>query len=643
MSTSHPASDVSTCFARQAREQYRLLKIGVLAMLALSCAIPFSLNLVDPDLWGHVQYAQDWLAAGQLPRTATHTYTAVDYPWVNHETGAELAFALGYEHLGIYWMLVLKCLLGMAIMAAMWRTAARHGVGAIAAWALLVLFAANLQAFFPLRPQLFSFALCTLALICLDRAFTAWRAGSSPTPANTSSPTPANTSSPTPPNTSSPTPAPDPREINFRWLWPLPVIFAAWVNCHGGFVAGLAIVGVYLLGRMIELIVACRSDIRRNTRAHSAAQRNATGLKQILLPLTLLAATGLACLAATVVNPYGLGMHRWLWHSWAGAPPEITEWAPPLPGKPVFWPFVTLLVVAVASLAATRRRRDWTQIVILALVAWQACEHLRHIAFVALLCGFWLPVHWQSALMRLRPNADRRLSIVLPPRWFRLSRAAAMLAAMTLQTVALSRRLSDFPVLRSQYPVDALQYMTDHRLGGKLVVAFNWAQDAIAALAPDVQVQFDGRFDTCYPQEVIDMHFDFLLGACTGPRDRSPASGPLDGTRVLDHLHPDLVLVERRYPNPNIVMKQATAGDHPEWSLLYSDAVAELWGRASRYDDPTSAHYLPPAERRFDVKLLEARFQWPALPDRSLADQLSAAVPPAPPIKSLATAPSPTP
>jgi hypothetical protein len=149
-----------------------------------------------------------------------------------------------------------------------------------------------------------------------------------------------------------------------------------------------------------------------------------------------------------------------------------------------------------------------------------------------------------------------------------------------------------------------------------------------------VQVQFDGRFDTCYPQEVIDMHFDFLLGDCTGPRERSPASGPLDGTRVLNYLEPDLVLVERRYRNPKQVMKVVSAGDKPEWTLLYSDAVAELWGRRARYDDPANPHYLPPAERRHDVRLLEARFQWPALPDRSLSDQKTARVPLAMPVHS---------
>ena len=563
ITVSNPAT-----FAEQARQQYRLLTIGVIALLVLACAIPFSLNLTDPDLWGHVRYGQDWLAAGEMPRTATHTFTAVDYPWVNHENAAELLLAATYEYIGIQGMLALKCALGLAIMATMAWFAGRHGVPAIATWALLLLVASNLQAFFPMRPQLLSFALCTAALACLDRAFAEWD---------------------------------EDRSIRFAWLWPLPIVFIAWVNSHGGFVAGLCIVGAYLLGRMIELALR-----------DGWASLN----KQIHL-----AAIGIACLAATVVNPYGLGMHAWLYHAWGGAPPEITEWAPPRPKDPVFWPLVTLVGVAIGSLAGTRRRRDWTQIVILALVTWQACLHLRHIAFVALLVGFWLPVHWHSALQRLRPDRDGRLPIMLPARWMRLTLAAVILLGIVLQSTALARRLSMLPVLRSQYPVDAIQYMVDNRLNGKLVVAFNWAQYALAALAPEVTVGFDGRFDTCYPQEAIDVHFDFLLGDSTGPRDRDPAAGPVNPTRVLEYHQPDMVLVERRYKHCAAVMEAEAAKPDPQWTLLYSDAVAELWGRASRYDDPASPHYLAAEARRFDVKLLEASFQWPAMPDRSLWEE----------------------
>jgi len=564
-------SDALTCpplLAEEARKHYRLLKIGVLTLLALGCAIPFSLNLVDPDLWGHVRYGQDWLAAGEMPRTATHTFTAVDHPWVNHENAAELLFALGYEHIGIYGMLVAKCLLGMAVMGAMAWLACGKGVPAISVWTLsLLLISANLQAFFPMRPQLLSFALCTVALVCLDRAFPDWPAC---------------------------------REVRFRWLWPLPAIFIGWVNSHGGFVAGLCIVGALLAGRMIELAV-------RDGRGSLSTQVH-------------LAAIGLACLAATVVNPYGLGMHEWLWQAWGGAPPEITEWAPPLPGKPVFWPFVALTVIAAACFAVTRRPRDWTQIIILALVTWQASIHLRHIAFVALLAGFWLPVHWHSAIARLRPDREKRLPILLPALWLRLTMGAAILAGIVLQSTALARRLSDFPVLRSQYPVDAVQFMVDNRLTGKLVCAFNWAQYALAALAPEVTVGFDGRFDTCYPQEAIDIHFDFLL-ADSSPRERRPEAGPIDGAKVLQYKNPDLVLVARGYKDCVAVMQAEAAKEDPQWTLLYSDAVAEIWGRKSRYDDPASPHNLPRGNRKFEVKLLEARFQWPAFPDWSLWEE----------------------
>src|SRR5262245_13066782 len=116
MSFASPTAMAPQPHLQRARETYRLLKIGVLALLVLACALPFSLNLVDPDLWGHVKYAQDWMAAGEMPRTATHTYTAEGHPWVNHEIAAELAFAWGVEHLGIHLMLVMKCAWGLAIV-----------------------------------------------------------------------------------------------------------------------------------------------------------------------------------------------------------------------------------------------------------------------------------------------------------------------------------------------------------------------------------------------------------------------------------------------------------------------------------------------------------------------------------------------
>jgi hypothetical protein len=555
--------------AAHARREYQWLQGGILLALALASAAPLALNLVDPDLWGHVRYGQQWLAAGELPRTATHTFTAVGHPWINHENLAELALALGYKYLGVTGLLVAKCLWGVGILLLMAWIVQRHDVHPFVTWTVLLFVATNLQPFFPLRPQLLSFGLCAASLVILDRAFRTWH---------------------------------EDRQVRWPLLWLLPLVMIAWANSHGGFVAGLCIVGAYLAGRIIELLLQTRP----------LGWRTACGF----------AAVGLACVAATFANPYGWQLHGWLAVSLSQPRPEVTEWLPPRPDDPTFWPWLGLLSIASVSLLATRAKRDWVQITILTLVAWQSALHLRHIAFLALLCGFWLPVHVQSALSRLRPR-DSKLPVMRLSPWLLRAAAAVLGVSVSLQSYALGRKLMELPVERNFYPVDAIQFMADCGLHGKLVVAFNWAQYALAALDPDVQVAFDGRYDTCYPVEVADMHFDFLLGEFGGNRCRSPQSGPLDGSRVLDYGSPDLVLLDRRYEESVAVMQAEAVAENPEWVLLFRDRVAELWGRASRYDDPHSPDYFPLVARVQDPRPRDGAVPWPAFPVREHDSRLS--------------------
>jgi hypothetical protein len=560
----------SALHASRARQEYWWLKWATVIALALGCATPLAINLVDPNSWGHLRYGQDWLEEGALPRTASHTYTAVNYPWINHENLAELTIALGYATIGTHGLLIAKCLWGLSILMAMVWIARRHEVHLLAAWATMLLVAANLQAFFPLRPQLFSFGLFALTLFLLDRAFSEWHNG---------------------------------QKINWRWLVALPVVFAIWVNAHGGFVLGLCIAGAFLGGRIVDLL--------RIRRTRSLPQ---------VLTLTVL---GSCCILATLGNPYGLDMHRWLLESLSQSRPEVTEWAAPKLTDPIFWPWIALISVASLSFWLTQQRRDWVQCTILLLVAWQSALHLRHIAFLALLCGFWLPPHLQSALGRLRPDQGAKLPVLRLSPWLRSLAFAALALAIGLQSFALQRRLGDLPVPRDHYPVDALQFMVDHQLEGKLVVCFNWAQYALAALAPETQVGFDGRFRTCYPQEIIDMHFDFLLGEAAGKRCRSPESGEIDGSRVLEYESPDLVLLDLRQDIAVKVMQFEAAGANPAWVLLYRDPLAEVWGRRDRYDEPIHQDYFSTRARVLKDQPVGEAVLWPALPIRTAETQLA--------------------
>jgi hypothetical protein len=327
-------------------------------------------------------------------------------------------------------------------------------------------------------------------------------------------------------------------------------------------------------------------------------------------------AVAVASILATLANPYGAGLWAWLAGAIGTHRPEITEWLPAEPGNPVFLPFVTLVAVSILLLAVSDRRRDFVQIAILALVGWQAAMHLRHIAFFALLCGFWLPAHAQSLVTRIRQYGAKRLPTAGVPQLLQGMAVVALAGAFTLQVLELAPRLVSLPVCRANYPVDAVRFLSEEaKASGKLVSTFNWAQYALASLAPHVRMSFDGRLDTCYSQEVMDMNMDFLM-ADRWPRNRAEGSGPIDGSRVLRHGNPDYVLLDRRYRPAVDVLFQASQpkkGDS-EWSLLYQDAISQVWGRAAVVDDPESDRYVPPAVRRASDFYTEEALDFPALP-----------------------------
>src|SRR5882724_12365187 len=101
---------------------------AIRAVLVVGCLMVLSIaHGVDPDLWGHVRYGQDALAARALPATATHTYTAVGHPWINHENLAELTFGWIEDHLGAVGLNAFTSLLGLLLLGLMVRNAVREG------------------------------------------------------------------------------------------------------------------------------------------------------------------------------------------------------------------------------------------------------------------------------------------------------------------------------------------------------------------------------------------------------------------------------------------------------------------------------------------------------------------------------------
>jgi hypothetical protein len=534
------------------------LRTEMTVLLLLASVVMLSMgDGSDPDLWGHVRYGQDVLATGTLPRTATHTFTAVGHPWINHENGSEILFAFVANHAGGPGLMVLKDLLALLVVGLIVTTAARRGVGLLPIAIVIALVGWSVSPGWSVRPQLFTYTLFAVLIWLIDSCVH---------------------------------PEADAGRRVGRRIWFLPLLFAVWANMHGGFVAGLAIGALYLGGRAVELVVrygrGAVPDVRR-----------------IAIALLL-------CAMAPLANPYGPGLIVWLVRDLAPPRPEIAEWHALTPTNP---PAIVFLVLVAAAFAILfRAPRDVPRLVVLALAAWQALAHARHAPFFAILAGFWLPPGIEQLRHRLAPAiepVERAERTSAPAALRRVRTVARVMAALMIAGMAFHSRA--LWVRKSTYPVDALDFMARNRLTGRLVVHFDWAQYALAAFAPETTVAFDGRFRTCYPQQIADMHFDFLIGDLPGYRWRDPSSPPVDDGRVLEYGDPDLVLIPRASSHAVRVVST-----HPEWVLLYQDGLAQVWGRRDRYDDTTSPAYVSPAVRHIDDRPQSGWVAWPGLPPR---------------------------
>ena len=358
-------------------------------------------------------------------------------------------------------------------------------------------------------------------------------------------------------------------------LWPIPLLFVAWVNLHASFVAGLAVLVVYVGATVLE----------RTVRRDPLAGRDARRALVVVLTSSL----------AILCTPYGIEFVPWVAHAVTLHRPAISEWSAFTSADPRFVPFLVLALLIAAGWIGTRRPRPLAHTAVLLVVAWVSVRHARHAPFLGLLAALWLPQHVQSLLERWSPPR--------PPSRPPAAIQAAAWATVALLLLGVAARTRAPWVDAGVYPVDAFAYMRTHQLTGRLIAHFDWAQYALYAFAPATSVQFDGRFETAYDDVAADMHFDFLLG----DRPERPVSGAPE--RVLDVGNPELVLLSRRYPQPTRIMRERA-----DWTLLYQDRLAEIWGVRTKYDDPESVDFIAARDRSISEQLPAARLSWPAVP-----------------------------
>jgi hypothetical protein len=474
------------------------------AVVLLAILIADSNRRTDPDLWGHIRFGQAFIANRHLIDRDPYSYSAAGHLWRDHEWLAEVVMAAVYNAAGVVGLKLWKFV--FTALTVLFIADAEAETGAPPSIQLPVLLVASigliLQTQF--RPQMFTLV-CLSALLAL-LARDNYRRGST--------------------------------------IWLAVPLMALWANPHGGFVAGIATLALYTAVTAL-CDFAAGAGLRRATR----------------LGLVTLAAT-----AATLVNPYGIGMWkavvyalrnpytRSIINDWQPLTHALaTQWHQGPSGVLLYLAVVGLIVALAVAFVASPRAGDLPLVAIAAFMSIEAFQSVRNMALAVIAVSGPLARH-------LAILSERRRGGALAPdsrpvnQWLVL----ALCGFLMIQGGLFSSRLAE----DEPYPAGAVSFIRAHELHGNLLCDFGWGQYLIWHTFPGDKVFIDGRNDTVYPPEVVH---DYLLFRFDLRR----------GAHVLDAYPHDFVLIATSAPARHLMEQRR------DWKLLYRDDNSLLYARAS--------------------------------------------------------------
>jgi hypothetical protein len=462
---------------------------------------------VDTDTWWHLRAGSWILEKGEILRTDPFSLTKQGEPWIYPGWLAQVILYSVFHALGFAGLNLLTALMVVIAFAFIWPLL---DAPPLASAFVLILAATVSGVYWSARPQIFSFTLSAIFLWSLAKA----------------------------------------KSGELRKLWFLPPLMAIWSNLHGGFAIGFLLIGVYLLGELIEFVLDVR--YRRTSDAEVVRDRK--------IWIRTLMIVGLVCVLAVVLNPHGPQMlfYPFKTVSVGVLQDYIEEWQSPNFHSLEVQPFLWMLMLSTVALALSHEKKSAVDILFVVGFASLSLLAARNIATFALVAAPILARHGYAAIKPLLREGTRRTG--LPERVARRINlvlfALLVLAALIKIVIPLGDQINQEAVSK-QVPVKAVAFLGQHPELGPLYNSYNWGGYIIWTLFPDYFSFVDGRTDL-FGDEILE---GYLAAWRADP----------GWEHILDRWGIRVVLLEPYAPLADALEK---AG----WVMLYEDEQAIIFG-----------------------------------------------------------------
>ncbi len=465
------------------------LLFGLLAMTAR--------NAVDPDLWWHLRTGQWIVDTGHVPHSDPFSFTRAGHAWVAHEWLSEVVFYELWKHGGATALIVFAAMMTTAgfMLIYLRCPGTRHWAAAATAFGAWVAAPS-----WGVRPQMFTFTLAGLLLWLLDRG-----------------------------------------ESRPRLLFCIAPLFLLWVNLHGGFALGPALLIAYGAGVILETALG-------NTPWPEA--------RPVLLRVLLLLVT---CLLLIPLNPSGAQLYRYPFATLRsqGMRSFIGEWRSPDFHQGLYRPLLLLWLLLLAAFASSRSRLRIRVLAPLLLTGFAALDAARHVPIFVLLA---IPV--VAARLSSARSFETHVSKNGRPGAPSFSRFRAVFSGTAIVLLAAFALVQWFSLAGKQkareaelFPQPAVAFLQSGDYPRELFVYYDWGGYAIWKLYPTYRVFVDGRADL-YGDDLLSQGMNTVLDLRSGWRD------------VLDRWNIEALVVP-----PSCAVAQALLLD-PDWQVEYRDSKA---------------------------------------------------------------------
>jgi hypothetical protein len=496
----------------------------VALLLGLSCGSMGRLLLRDAGTGWHIRDGQLMLQTHSITRVDPFSATMNGHPWYAWEWLYDVFIASIHHWMGLNGVVFITAAVMAATFVLVFRLAIRRGGSLPIVLFMLVLSLGASAVHFLARPHVLSWLFTVVWFELLDSAQES-RSGS--------------------------------RRVFF-----LPLLMLLWVNVHGGFVLGFALLAIYIFAAGIEYFTCPEQRLQTRSR-----------LKRLGL-------VSLLSLLASFVNPYGYNLHLHIYHYLSDKflMNQVSEFRSPDFHGAAQQCFAFLLLVTIVALASSRQPQQPARLLVILLAAYSGLYASRNLPVSSILLTLIVApmlsetfaagvrndgiARWlRSGISRLQSFGARMEKLELDFRghvWLVIVLVLGVWACMHGGRLGSVQLLSaDFDDKR--FPAEAVQAIIQNDIRGPIFCPDQWGGYLIYKLYPRTKVLVDDRHDL-YGDQFFK---DYLKIIYLQP----------DWRKILDARHVDWILVQK--DSSLATTLELTSG----WKLIHADSTAVLFHR----------------------------------------------------------------